>query len=354
LRFFSDLGLGRARRRVAAVALAAAALTAALLQSAAAQAGAPYYGRAVAFAQPNSVWHEHWKVLARAVEADPDLDIDYFIHGELGGEEQMMHDLRRGRAHIGGMALQGLASTVPELTVAMAPYLFDSVEEVDFVYDEFLLDFFNELFAEKGLRILQWTEVGWTNVFSNGSAILTPDDAANLKLRCSPNIAAQYFLDAIGADAIPLASTDLVPSLQTGLVKGGLSSTVFHYFVTRRYSTDLTLTRHSYDTGAVVVNKAWFDAAPEAQKRTIRDGWLPSDEARASVRDLVAFATAEMRGEGIAVHDLSPEQRLAWKRLTAEPVSRRIIERVGGRAQETYDVIQAGKRAFAERRAEGS
>ncbi|MEL7029459.1 MAG: TRAP transporter substrate-binding protein DctP, partial [Pseudomonadota bacterium] len=251
------------------------------------EAEEPYYGRAVAFAQPNSVWHQHWIAYQQAIDADPNLEMDYFIHGELGGEEQMMHDLRRGRAHVGGMALQGLASTVPELTVAMAPYLFDSVEEVDFVYDEFLLEFFNDLFAEKGLYITQWVEVGWTNVFGNGTKILTPEDAANLKLRCSPNIAAQYFLDAIGADAIPLSSTDLVPSLQTGLVKGGLSSTVFHYFVTRRYSTDLTLTRHSYDTGAIVVNKEWLDAAPTDQRRTIVEGWMPSDEARASVRNLV-------------------------------------------------------------------
>ncbi|MEL7030201.1 MAG: hypothetical protein AAGL49_13580, partial [Pseudomonadota bacterium] len=63
------------------------------------------------------------------------------------------------------------------------------------------------------------------------------------------------------------------------------------------------------------------------------------------------FALDEMRKEGIEIHEITPEQREQWKALTAETVSRRIIARVGGRAQEAYDVIQAGKQAFAEREA---
>ncbi|MEM8986242.1 MAG: TRAP transporter substrate-binding protein DctP [Pseudomonadota bacterium] len=312
------------------------------------EADAPYYGRAVAFAQPGSVWHQQWMHFKANVDEAPDLDIAYYIHGELGGEEQMLHDLRRGRAHIGGMALQGLASTVPELTIAMAPFLFDETEEVDFIYDEYLFDFFNELFAEKGLRILQWVEVGWTNIYTNGGKpILTPADAAGRKLRGSPNISAQYFLDAVDADMIPLSSADLVPALQTGLVQGGLSSTVFHFFVTRRYSTDLTLTRHSYDTGAIVVNKDWYDATTPAQRETLSNAWMSSAEARAGVRDLVAFALMEMEKEGIVIHTLTPEVRAEWKAATADKVARRMIAKVGGRAEETYARILEGKRAYA-------
>lgn len=305
------------------------------------------YGRAVAFAQPKSPWDDQWQLFKANVAKDETIDLDYFVHGERGGEEQMMHDIRRGRAHLGGMSLQGLSSTIPELTVAMAPYIFSSTAEVDYVYDEFLLDFFNELFAEKGLMILQWVEVGWTNLYTNGEPVVRPADARGMKLRGSPNVAARYFLEALDADSIPLSSADLVPALQTGLINGGLSSTVFHFFVTRRYSTDFTLTRHSYDTGAVVVHKAWFDAASESQRETLRNAWPPSEEARAAVRNLVQFALDTMREEGIAIHELDENELARWRAATQD-VTPRIIANVGGRAQAAYEAIERGKRAFTD------
>ena len=48
----------------------------------------------------------------------------------------------------------------------------------------------------------------------------------------------------------------------------------------------------------------------------------------------------------MTVHRLTPEQRAAWKDATA-PAHGRLIEVIGGRSQQIYDVIQEGKRAYA-------
>lgn len=335
---------GMTRRAFAAVGAGALAACAAEP----ARSAGILFGRAVSFTPPRSPWEEQWTWFKANVAKDPSIQIDYFNRGETGGEEQQLFDLRRGRATIAGPSLQGLASVVPELTIAMAPFLFESEEEVDFVYDHYLLEVCRPLFAAKGLYLMQWVEVGWTNLFSNGP-ILHPRDAAGLKLRGSPNRAAQEFLRAIGADSVPLASVDIVPSLQTGLISGGLGATVFHYFSTRRYATDFTLTKHSYDTGAIVMNSAWREEASPSQRATLDAAWMPSPQARASVRGLTAFALEEMRKEGIRIHDLDPALRAEWVQAT-EAVVDRLIARIGGRSRLVYEAILAGKAAFAAQR----
>jgi len=310
-----------------------------------AAAAAPLHGRAVAFAQPNSVWDPEWQRVTAALAAQDAARLDYFTRGERGSEEQMLHDLRRGRAHLGGMSLQGLASTVPELNIAMAPYVFQSAAEVDFVYDHHLFEAFAELFAERNLVLIQWVEVGWNGIYSQ-TPIRQPADAQGLRLRGSPNPAAQLFLGSIGADSIPLGSADLVPSLQTGLIEGGLSSVIFHYFVTRRYASHLTLSRHSYDTGAIVANKAWFEGATEEQRNILRGAWGNVAEARQAVRVLSDSVVDRMREEGIVVQDLSEAELSQW-RAVAQSVMPELKALIGGRSEAVHRAIVEGQRRFA-------
>ena len=305
----------------------------------------PLTGRAVAFAQPNSVWDLEWQRVKAGLATQDEVRLEYFTRGERGSEEQMLHDIRRGRAHLGGMSLQGLASVVPELNIAMAPYVFESAGEVDFVYDNYLFDVFEALFAEKNLALVQWVEVGWSGIYSQ-RPVGVPSDARGLRLRGSPNPASQAFLAAIGADSIPLGSGDLVPSLQTGLIEGGVSSVIFHFFVTRKYASHLTLSRHSYDTGAIVVNRRWFESATQVQRDVLRRAWGDVGAARAAVRAVNRFAVDQMRQEGIAVRDLSEAELEAWREATADIVPA-LVARIGGGAQAVHDAIVAGKRAYA-------
>ena len=308
------------------------------------------HGRAVALAGPGSPWDQQWQQFKANVSGDETLCIDYFTRGERRNEEQMFHDLLRNRAQIGGMSMTGLSVTFPEFSMMMAPFLFESVEEVDFVYDNYLLDVANEIAARKNLHILQWVEIGWSNIYSN-VPIITPEDMRGQKLRGSPNLSAQTFLDGLGADSIPLGSSDLVPALQTGLIEGGLASTVFHFFSTRAFATDFTLTRHAYDTGVIVVNKAWFESLTPAQRETIGTGWPPSAEARAGVRALVGFALDTLRKDGVTIHELTDEQRAAWIEAT-KPMHEQMIVAIGGDARRIYDAILEGKAAFAAMKAE--
>ena len=326
------------------------------------------YGRAVAQAPPRTPWDAQWSNFANNMAQTPSVRLDYFTKGELGDEERFLHDLRRGRVHIGGLSLQGLSSSIPELTIAMAPYLFDSYEQVDFVYDNYLYEITNELAEAQNLYITQWVEVGWTHLYAD-RALTHPDLAAGLRMRTSPNAAARYFAEAAGMDAIPLGITDVIPALQTGLIEGGLASLVFHFFTTMDLAPHFTLTRHSFDTGAIVLNLDWYLSANEDQKYALDNGWGSSAAARAGVRGLTDALEGAMRsgvmrdregnvvrelktlsGTPISIHDLTADEHAAWRAANANVLDQ-LVSSIGGRARDMADAIERGKAAFARQEA---
>jgi TRAP-type C4-dicarboxylate transport system substrate-binding protein len=121
---------------------------------------------------------------------------------------------------------------------------------------------------------------------------------------------------------------------------------VFHYFSTRDYASDYTLTRHSYDTGAIVANHAWWASATPSQRNTLDHAWMSSAEARASVRKLTAFCLDDMRKRGVRVHELTPAQRDVWRKATAS-IAGALIDEIGGESETVWRALQDGKRAYA-------
>ncbi|MCB2106137.1 MAG: TRAP transporter substrate-binding protein [Rhodobacteraceae bacterium] len=308
---------------------------------------APVHARITAQALVDSVWDQQWDAFKANISRHDDIAVEYFIRGETGNEEQMLTALRRNRVQIGGITMWGLAGIIPEAAVPMVPFLFDSRDEVDFVFDNYLVAPFTEMLRENGLTFLLWSEVGWSNLYAK-RAVLTLDDIKGMKVRGSPNFAAQAFLQSVGADSVPLGIADIAPALQTGLVDGGLSSLTFFYYGFRTFATDVTQLHQSYDQGVQIANAAWWDSMSAAQQRAFREAFVPIDRARAQLRALEDEILEKLKLEGIRVHALTPEQRSAWAEAT-RPVHAQVIANIGGRAQEIYDIILDGKRAFAAR-----
>ncbi len=304
-------------------------------------------GKVTALAQVNSPWDHQWDYFKAKIQDAPSVELEYFIRGEVGTEEQMLTALRRNRIQIGGITMWGLAGIVPESAVPMIPFLFESTEEVDFVFDNYLQTLFTNFLADRGLVFLEWSEVGWSNLYAT-KPILTPTDADGMKIRGSPNFAAQAFLQSVGADSIPLGTADIAPALQTGLVDGGLASMVFFYYALSDFATDVTETQQSYDQGIQMANKQWWDSLSAEQQGEIRGAFYPIGPARADIRELIKSLRTDLVSRGMNVHSLTSDQRSQWVTATA-PSHRAILDEIGGDAEKVYAAILEGKRAFAAR-----
>jgi len=272
-------------------------------------------------------------------------DIVLLIDGQVGTEESMISTVRRGRSHLSLLTIPGTSIAVPEMSLLMAPFLFDSYEEADFVLDNYVILLIKKLYAKKGLQFIQWHSSGWFNVFSVMPLTL-PEELKGIRMRAAGGPAARVFFQQAGADVTQMPFSDLVPGLQTGLVKGGATNTPMYRTVALyELAPYITLTRHSINPGTVFANKKWFDGLKESNQKLVMKGLAPTKIVRKEVRQESEDALEFSSKKGATIIQLSETQRKRWKKAT-EKSHQIIIEEIGEETDLLYDLILEGKDAF--------
>lgn len=287
-----------------------------------------------------------WLAMEARVERElPNHDVRLLIRGEAGPEEQVFGSLRRQRIQIAGGSFAGVATLVPEIALLSLPYLFDTEEEVDYVMDRHMLGPFRELFGAIGLYLVHWTEIGWVNLYSKRPLKL-PADARGQRVRASSSLASQAFIREIGADTITMPFSDVLPSLQTGLIDAGVTSvTMYALSGILAEAPYYVLTRHTYDMGVLLASAGWLDGLSKHEREVYAEGYGGAQVARRAARDSVVVLTAQLRDKGVKLYDPSPEEREIWRRA-AWPSHQKLIERIGGQAPRIYDTLLEGKAAW--------
>ena len=279
---------------------------------------------------------------------DTRLRLTLLTRGQLGTEENIMPALRRGRVQLASFTTSGMETAVPEFGVFLAPYLFQSFAEVDFVLDRYLTEFITGLCADAGIEMLAWYDEGWRSLYAQ-KPLADPDAIRNYRMRAMQSRASQLFLQTMGADVIPLPFTDVIPGLDTGLIHGGETGTYF-YAATgiTKQAAHYTLTEHAYSLGVITANKSWFEGLTQSDQRAVRDSVPPVSFVRELMRSTARRTLEQLPAQQVRVYSLSGEQRVRW-RARSLVTHQVLIDRIGGRAEELYALIQEGRRAFAAR-----
>ena len=299
---------------------------------------------------PNTAGELQWFAFQRNVEEGTNgrIRVRMLVHGQLGSEEQIVAGLRRDRVHIGNLSAMVASTIVPETAILYAPFLFDSEEEADFVYDQFLTELFTGLFAEQGLHLVTWNEIGFHHIYSI-APVLSPDDMRGRRFRVSASQASRLFAQAFGADVIPLGFGEIVPSLQTGLIEAGENSVSMYVRTgTSGEAPYITLTGHCFGMSVIVANKDWFDGLNEAGRRIVGAAYPGIEESRRASRGEARQDLENAADFGIAARVPDAAERKAWAEKVRH-IPAELADAVGGRSSLVLDTIAEGKAAFAAR-----
>jgi TRAP-type C4-dicarboxylate transport system substrate-binding protein len=306
---------------------------------------------------PGSVDERNWQRFVANVEVwAPEFRLELLtVEGDGASTVgDPLEEARSGRIQIASLTLAEAAAAVPEVAILSVPYLFDSPEEADYVLDEVLLEPFRRLFAERDLRLLQWVDVGWTQLYSR-EPWLEPGQVAGARLAAAPSLASQAFVASLSAELVPApAAPGLLSGLEAGTIDGGVATVVA--YAARglaREAPHCTLTRHAFEVRVLVAHRPWFHDLTPHDKGVFEEAFGSAGQARADTRGAAAATVARLEAEGVRVHRLSPDQRRTWATASSE-AQPGIIAQAGGRAQEIHDLVLAGKAAFAAREQPGS
>lgn len=295
---------------------------------------------------PNSPWGAvTQKFVDRVAELSGGaLTVKAFMGSKLGGEQDVIKQIARGRIDMGVMSNTAVSLAVPTFGLLASPYAFSTPEQFDCVADNHLLDTYGAEFDAAGLKTLSWMEVGYQVLYTKDGARV-PGDLSGVKIRTAPSATDTKFMQQAGVTAVPLSPKDTIPAMKTGQVDGATQLSVFGIVVGYpAVAPHITLTRHQHQVGGIVMSKkTWDDLSAQEQ------GWVNEAspiflELRAALRGAEGALLKKAEGEGATIINLTDAELAEWKAL-APAAQEVILKDLGGDAEAKWDAIQTAKAA---------
>jgi tripartite ATP-independent transporter DctP family solute receptor len=310
------------RRRVLAGAAAAGAGALVPRTRPARAADAPITLKVATVAPDGTPWAEQLAAYKKQVEdaSKGRLRLKPFLGGALGDENQTIGECRRGAIALWGGSTGSLATSVPEISMLELPYLFRDVAAADRALDTLLLDDLRKLMRERGFELLFWAENGYRSFGSKWGPVKTPADLKGRKMRSQESQVHLETYRALGALPQPIAVTEVLTALQTGVVDGFDNTPLYAFAASWQLGIKhFSLSEHIYQPGVVVASRKQFDALPpELQKALSADLGKLTRDGRAAVRDMAPLLLANFENAKIPVHKLTAADKDVFAKATAK------------------------------------
>ena len=262
---FKDEGKAAPRRWLWGAVLAVFAV---MFSAAGVWAGKKEVVKFATLAPEGSSWMKEMRLLANEIEKETGGEVVFkFYPGGVSGDElDVIRKMRIGQLHGAGFTGVGLGEILPEVRVLDLPFLFGNDGEVERVYDK-MNHHFARRFEERGYVLLGWVPVGWVHFFSNHE-LKTLDDLKSAKAwmwQGDPLVEATY--NALGVRPVPLSVSDVLLSLQTGIVDTVYASPqgalALQWFTKVKHMSSFPM---GYATGGVLLTKKKYDRLPDKFK----------------------------------------------------------------------------------------
>ena len=241
--------------------LVLAALLAALAPAAYAQAVTIKLGT---LAPQGSAWHDLLKEMAQRWEqaSGGQVRLRIYAGGAQGSEGDMVRKMGIGQLQAAAISNVGMHDVIPEPQVFSVPFLFEDEAQTNCAFEK-MKGALEEALAKRGLVALQWSRVGSIYLFCNAPRP-APSDMKDAKVWAwegDPK-SVQAFR-AAGLHPVVLSATDIVPSLQTGMIDC-VPNIPLYVLTTRLFER----TNHMMDApwshmiGATIVRKDAWEKIP--------------------------------------------------------------------------------------------
>ncbi len=265
-----------------------------------------------------SPWHDILREMAdqwKSVSGGQ-LEIKIFAGGIAGDEPDMIRKLRIGQLHAAAITSVGLGSIDKATEALNIPLAFSSWEELDYVRDR-ISPKLEQLLADRGFVVLNWGDAGWVYFFVQKPSPRVADLKAAKLFTWAGDPAATDLLKDTGFHPVPLATTDVLPALQTGMINAFDTTAIFalssQWFPFTKYMLEM---KWAPLTGATIISKKTWDKIPaDIQPKLLEASKQAGKQLRDNIRTKEKDAIDAMMKRGLHLVPVPPDAIKEWQEL---------------------------------------
>jgi TRAP-type C4-dicarboxylate transport system substrate-binding protein len=263
--------------------------------------------------------------------SDGRITVKIYAGGVVGDEPDMLRKVRIGTLNAALVTVTGLQGIFNGLKTLSYPLLLRDDDELLWVLQH-MEPFFDTELQKRGFKPFMWTTSGWVYFFSR-LPISTPDDLRRQRLWVwsgDPDEIQAY--QSAGFQTVTLAATDLMTSLQGGMVDALVTSPLVaassQWF---GIASNMYAMRLAPLWGAAVISmKTWAQVPADLQPKLLDAAQQIADSLRPDVLKADGDAIAVMKKYGLKVNPVTPAADVAWADLlqrTFSPLVGRMYDR---------------------------
>ncbi len=260
-------------------------------------------------APQGSTWHNILKEMGEkwAEASGGKVKLRIYAGGTQGNEGDMVRKMAVGQLQAASITNVGMHDVVKEPQALSAPGIIESEAEFDAVFPKVERQL-EKLLESKGYVALQWSQIGFIRIFCS-KPYRTPAEISDAKMFAwDGDPASVEAWKAAGFQPVVLSSTDVVPSLQTGMIN--CIANVPLYLLTARlferanHMIDLPW---GYLIGATLVRKEAWDRVPaDVRPKLLAIARDLGKRVDAEVKKLNDDAVVAMQKQGLDVVKVEP------------------------------------------------
>ena len=224
--------------------------------------------------------------------------IKVFNKSALGSEKETLDQVKIGALELNRINISTVNSICPKSLVPTMPFLFDSIAHMRKTLDGPIGEEILKGCEHEGLIGLAFYDSGARSIYAK-KPVRNVADTKGMKIRVQPSDLWVALVSAMGANATPMPTAEVVTALKTGVIDAAENNIPSydgfkHYEAVKFYSR----TEHSMAPELLVMSKKVFDGLPKADQDLFRTAAKESvafqrqkwDEQEAKSLDIVVKA----------------------------------------------------------------
>ena len=266
----------------------------------------------------NSVWDRSLKEMAVEWKDQTDGRVELRVqNGAFRDEAALSRRLKRGRPHA---AVFGLPGEIHDaFNVLTIPFFFESDNEAFHVVEQ-LTPTFEQILRDEGLILLNWGHAGWAHFFTE-VRVETLEDLKRTKLytAAGDERMLQWYKEN-GFDPEPLAYTDMLLGLNTGLINAHPSppyvALLFQWYDKTPFMLDVPLAPVLGIT--VMAERSWSRINEGDQAILLASAKRLEKELLETVPAQEKASIEQMRQRGLTVVGLDDAAKASFRKVADE------------------------------------
>jgi TRAP-type C4-dicarboxylate transport system substrate-binding protein len=228
--------------------------------------------------------------------------LKYFEGGSQGDERDFIRKINAGQLDGAAVTSIGLSLIDESIRVLEVPFMFKTVEEVDYVADK-MWPYFQAKFEKKGFKLNDRGEVGWIYFLSKKKVETLADLRGQKVWQWGDDKFVGAMFSKLGVTGVPLGVPEVDSSLTSNRIEAAYGSPIaavaLQWYTKIKFMTSMPMT---FAIGATVVSSASIKKLSAEDQKTVEEITKShSKKLRKVIRKANEDAKATMIRKGVTV-----------------------------------------------------